>query len=594
MYCDKCGAPIPDGQDRCPNCQGEEVKIEFAPEAPVEPAEFQLNMPQNEPVKKSGGKKTALLAVGAAVIVALIGAVIVLVSGAFRSPQQQLLSAQKADAKSVSAAISQAYGAYMDALGNSISPEKGFGMQADYRLSLKEELWAQILSTAFEADMSTVDLSWMEHLLIHVDMACKDSQMDMGLGIGLNDRVVLSVKALMDTAEGKAALGFPELNSQYLGAELEYSGADPEMMKEAMSLVTALAEDLPDEDAVEKMLNRYLDILLTDAGTVEKSTETISVGDLSKSVTVLKQTWTQEQLAGICAEILTTAKTDETLKQFLTALNNYYSNLAKLTAESVGAETSITPDIYQDIYQQFLDGVDDALAELEAAKDGFDPANYVVLSNYLDKNEIIGRKLEIFSEGSEPEAMHYLTLTSKAGRRVEAVIDDVTVLGKGEGDTMEYTLTVDGEEMLTLQTQELKYTGESISGTIRLSPSKALLKNAFGLDDSFAAMADLAGCYGELQINSNREHANIKLSIVAGGEALGSLEMDSTVSKEAQITMPENVLDPNSEADMAAWTRSLNFDKLISNLEDAKVPSVYVSALRQLVSLLSSQLSQAA
>ncbi len=590
MYCDKCGAPIPNGQDRCPNCQGEETKIEFAPEAPVEPAGFQLNMPQDEPVKKSGGKKTALLAVGAAVIVALIGAVIVLVSGAFRSPQQQLLSAQKADAKSVSAAVSQAYGTYVDALGNSFSPEKGFGMQADYRLSLKEELWTQILSTAFEADMSTVDLSWIEHLLIHVDMACKDSQMDMGLGIGLNDQVVLSVKALMDTAEGKAVFGFPELNSAYLSAKMEPTGANPNMIQDVMSLAATLAAELPDEDAVEKMLNRYLDILLSDAGTVEKSTETISVGDLSKSVTVLKQTLTQEQLAGICKEILTTAKSDETFKQYFKAMNNYYTGLATLTAESVGAEASFTLDIYQ----QFLDGVDDALAELEAGKDSYDRANFVVLSNYLDKNEIIGRKLEIFSEGSEPEAMHYLTLTSKAGRRLEVVIDDVTILGKGEGDTMEYTLTVDGEEMLTLQTQELKYTSESISGTIRLYPSKALLKDAFGLGDSFAAMADLAGCYGELQINSNLEHANLKLSIVAGGEALGSLEIDGTVSKEAQITMPETVLDPSSEADMDAWTKSLNFDKLISNLEDAKVPSVYVSAVRQLVSMLSSQLSQAA
>lgn len=582
MYCNKCGAPIPDGLDRCPFCQNEGNKFESTPE---EPSEFQLNMPQDEPVKKPGGKKTALLAVGAAVIVALIGAVIVLVSGVFRSPQQQLVSIQKSDAKSASAAISQAYGTYVDALENSISPKKGFGMQADYRLSLKEELWSQILSAALEEDMSAVDLSWMEHLLIHVDMASKDSQMDMGLGIGLNDRVVLSMKVLMDVVKGQAAFSFPELSSQYLGGEVDYSGMDPEMMKKVMSLATKLAEDLPDEDAVEKMLNRYLNILLSGTGTVEKSTETISVGDLSKSVTVLKQALTQEQVYGICTEILTAAKTDETLKQFMEALNNYFDGLAELTGEDVGS---------QNFYQEFLDGLDDALADLEDGKDSSDPANYLVLSNYVDKKTVIGRKLEIFSADSEPEAMHYLTLTSKAGRRVEAVIDDVTILGKGEGDTMEYTLTVDGEEMLTLQTQDLKYSKEGISGTLRLYPGKALLEDAFGLDDTYAAMADLAGCYVELQINSDQKHANIKLSIVAGGEALGSLEIDGTVSKEAQITMPENTLDPNSEADMASYLKSLNFDKLISNLEDAKVPSEYVSAVRQLLSMLSSQLAQAA
>lgn len=585
MYCSKCGAPIPDGQDRCPNCQNEEVKIEFAPETPEEPAEFQLNMPQDKPVKKSGGKKTALLAVGAAAIVALIGAVIVLVSGAFRSPKQQLVSAQKDDVKSSSAAISQVYGSYLDALGNSLSPEKGFGMQADYRLSLNQGLWTQILSAAFDEDMSMLDLSWIEHLLIHMDMTCKDSQMDMGLGIGLNDQVVLSVKALMDTAEGTAAIGFPELSSQYLGGELDLSDMDPDMMKKTMSLATKLAEDLPDEDAVNSMLNRYLNILLSGTGTVEKSTETISVGDLSKSVTVLKQTLTEEQVVGICKEILTTAKTDKTLKQFFTALNNYINGLAELTGENVGSE---------DLYQMFLDGVDDALEEMEDGKDSYDPENYIVLSNYVDKNEIIGRKLEIFSADSEPVSIHYLTLTSKAGRRVEAVLGEVTILGKGEGDTMDYTLSVYGTEMLTLQTKDLKCTGDSISGTIRLYPNKNLLQDAFGLDYSIASMVDLAECYGELKIDSNREHANLKITIVAGGEALGSLEIDGTVGKASKITMPENVLDATSETALSAWSKTLSFDKLISNLENAKVPSEYVSVVRQLVSMLSSQLSQAA
>ncbi len=547
---------------------------------------FQPNMPQKKPAKKFNGKITALLAVGAAVVVALIGLLIAWACGAFSSPRQQLLNAEKAGTK----AIAQAYGTYVDALGNPSLPEDGFRVQADYRLSLSDQILVPFLSGAFQTDMSAEDLSWLEHLLIHVDMASKDSQMDVGIGVGLNDKVVLSMKMLMDTAEGKAAIGLPELSSQYLDTELEYTGTRPDMIKESLSLAPKLAEDLPDQSAVEEMVGRYYDIYLSKIENVEKSTETVTVDDLSKNVTVLKHTITEEQLAEICKEILTTAKTDKTLKQLITAVGNYYNSTIAASNSYIG----IAPAPKQDVYAEFLDSLEDALEEIEDAKDSFDAENYLVVSNYLDKDTIIGRKLEVFSADSEPKAMHYLALTEKDAYRLEVVIDNVTVLGKGEGDAGEYTLEVDGEEMLKLETEGLEYTSETQNGIIRLYPRKALLEDVFGLSSSYASLMEFSECYVELQFNGNQENGSVKFSLMVGGEAMFGLEADASIQKEAQITMPENVLDPNSEADMSAWLKGLNFDALISNLEAANIPSEYMGTVRQLITELRTQLSQAA
>lgn len=553
---------------------------------------FQPNMPQKKPTKKLNGKIIALLAVGAAVVVALVGVLIAWACGAFSSPQQQLLRAEKESKKTVSANISQFYGNYVDSLGNSLSMEEGFSVEADYRLTLSDQILVPLLSTALKTDMSAADLSWLEHILLHVDMAAKDSQMDVGLGIGLNDKVVVSVKALMDTAEQSVAIGLPELSSQYLGAKLQGSGISTDAMEQAMSMLTELAKDLPDEAAVEEMINRYYDIFLNKIGNVEKSTETVTVGGLSKNVTVLKYTMTEEQFAGICKEILTTAKTDKTLKQLITAVGDYYNR--NIVMASSSSSTGIAPAPKMDVYAEFQDSVDEALEDIEDAKDSFDPDNYLVLSNYLDKDTIVGRKLEVFSANGEKKTMHYLALTEKDSYRLEVVVDDVTILGNGEGETVEYTLEVDGEEMLKLETEDLESTDKTVSGTIRLYPSKALLEDAFDMDKSTASMISRSGCYVELQIDSNQEKSSMNFSLVVNKETMFGLQVDTSTRHEAKITMPQNVLDPNKQADAEAWLKSLNLDAIVSNLEAANVPSEYMGVVRQLISELRTQISQAA
>lgn len=589
MYCDKCGAPIPEGQDHCPNCQSaaEAEQTGFFPETPAEPEEFQLNLSPDEQPGRSG-KKTALLAIGAAAAVALIGLVIAWVCGAFRSPQQQLLHIETVGAKAASAAIAEGYEAYIDTMQSQLPGENGYSSEVDYRLRLKDGLWNMAVSSITETDMSAVDLSWIEHILLHADIAAKDGRMDMGLGIGLNDTVLVSANVLMDTAQGSAAIGFPELTKQYLGADLTMTGMSPDMISKSTALLTQLAQDLPEKDAVREMLEGYFDIALGYIQTVEKSTETVSVGASSKSVTVLKLTLTEEQLMALCTDILTAAKTDETLKQFLTAISSYYNGITEIDYD--GSGYFYEPE---DLYAQFLDSLAEALADLEAAKESIDPANYIEISNYVYKNVIIGRKAEVFSAEEAPASAGYLVIPKADGFSFQVTAPDLLITGSGEGGKLECTLTAEGEELLKLETEGVAYAENSLSGTIRLYPSEALLAE-LGLDESYAFLADLSGCYLEIVINSSQETGNLKFSVVAGGETLGSLEMVSTVKMEANITMPETVLDAGSDTDMSVWVKSLRFDTLIANLEAAKVPSDYVDMVRRIVTLLEMQLSMAA
>lgn len=585
MFCDKCGNPIPEGQDHCPNCQ--EEPMEISPEIPAESEEFTLTTPQEVPEKKKT-VNLLLLAGGAAVLVALVGVIIAWACGAFRSPQQQLLHIEKTGAKVASAALAEGYEAYIDAMQSRLPMEDGYRTGVDCRLSLKEELWRMALGSMVGADVGDIDLSWIDHILLHMDVAVKGDRMGMEMGVGLNDTVLLSAQMLMDLAQNKAAVALPELNSQYLGMELTGEGMSPDTMTKSMELVKTFIQDLPEKDAVKEMLDRYLDIALGCIQTVEKSTKTVTAGELSKSVTVLKLTLTQEQLLDLLTQLATTAKTDETLKQFFTAFSSYYNGINAAIPENFD-----TPFEPEDLYADFLETLDELLADLEEQKKSVDPANYVVISNYVFQNVILGRKLEAFDADGSSESAHYLVLAGKDGYCFEAEMPDLRIAGSGKEDALECTLTAEGQEMLKVQTEGLEFAEDVLSGTVRLYPSEALLTE-MGLEDSQAFMADLAGCYLEMVVSSGKDTGNVTLRVVAGGETLGTLTMDVVIRTEASITLPETTLDPENEADMEQWAKTLSFDKLIANMEAAKVPSDYVDTVRQFASFLSMQLSMAA
>ncbi len=566
MFCDKCGNPIPEGMTTCPNC-------------PPETEDLQLNLTPEEPVKKSSGKKIALIA-GIALAAALIGVLIAWACGAFRTPQQQLLHMETANTKAFSAAIAAGYDEYRELVSENNYLEKGYQTAVDYRLSLKEALLKELLGGMTGADLSSLDLSWFQHLLIHAETDYKGNQFGVNLGVGLNDTVLLSADMFLDFAKQIMVVGVPELSDQYLTGSLEGSGMD---MTKSVELIQTLFRELPNEKALQAMIDRYTAIYLESIQTVEKSAETVTVGSQSAELTVLKVTYTQEQLADLTVTYINTAKTDETVKQIITAFQNYMTGIVQTSGEAVSIP---------DLYSEFLTTLDEGLAIIEENRAGFDPANYLVISNYVRSGVITGRKLEIFSAEEQPVSMHYLVLADRNGAVLEAVMPETKITGSVSGTEQVMTLYALEQEILTLKLQDFKAEKDAITGTLRLYPSEATLKE-LGITDSFATMADLVGCYLEIAIDVRETGGSMVFSVVAG-ETLGSLKMDVSSKPESDLTVPEATLDPSKEGDMDKWGATLKFDKLIANLEQAKVPAEYVRLVQQITAMLSMQLSAGA
>ncbi len=591
MFCDRCGTKIPDGQTQCPNCKATprpvQQNVNYAQQV-KQPGSFQLNTPTGmpgRPRKKKSGMTTALL-VGGVVLVLLAVILIAVFSGVFASPEARLEKMEKANAKLIAEAVSQAYGDYVDSLEESQKQlDKGMGVQADIELTVNENLLSSLLYAMVGENMSGVNMNWLNSVLVRLDLDAKGTQMDLSVGVCINDTVLATVDALTDADGGKMFLGIPELNQQYLTMDLEQMDVDLSSAYAALEPAKKLAEELPSEKEVKKMLDTYLQIVMSYTEAVDKAEETVTVGGETKKMTVLKAKITEAKLLELVIKMGKTAQEDETLKKLVFAITNFSNAINE--AMYGDYYYGYTPEeAYADLMMELADGVETLEEQLQEA----DQENYLILSNYISGGMIVGRRLQLHNAGEwyEEELIHCLFVPGKNGGVFEAVVpsEELKISGVVSGDEIELSLEADGEHLLTVNAQELEVKNGVLNGQVQLKPSDEMVSELFyamGMGYPTYVSQDT---YLQLRFDGSKKATTTEVALVVGGNTLVGVTVDAKEAKYNKITMPASAISASSESDLMIWVAGIQFDKLIANMQTAGVPNEYVQVVQQLESML--------
>lgn len=584
MFCEKCGKPTEGEQFLCADCAAEVIpeEVPVQAEVPAQPVEsapetellddtFELGLAEDEtPAPKKKKKKKGLVIGIIAGVVAVLGVVIALCWSTiwtffcrtFMSPEDYLVMVETKAVAQHTASLSSAYGKWRSGVASNANATSG-----TINLVVGDELISLAEMTLAQQSGEAIDLDWLSEISFSVDSNFQDNAFQTILGLNLGKQDILSLDAIFDFENGMYYMTIPEINKKYLSMEMPADmdwGEVQSTYAASLEAVQVLAEDMPSEEAVNEMLNKYVDIVLSEIKNVEKSTKTVKVGGVSQSMTVLTAKITEEDLLNILQEVLKEAEDDKTLKQFIKAYGTYLNTTYQL---AYGDSYNV------DLYANFTDSIPDLIDQLEEAKETADKSNYLKLYTYVDmQGNVRGHELVTYSDGKKgEEELSYLTVKKGDTIYIEAKLGKLEIEGekteKKGVSSGELEFTAQGLETFTIEFEDVT----DSSATIRLCPSEEMLNEMMagsGLPSTFLSNNMAL----ELVLGTSSNPNYIAVNLLLGNDVLVGLNISAEAKTGGDITVPSQSYDVTSQTDFERWLASADLDAIVDALEDADLP----------------------
>ena len=607
MLCPKCNSELKEGMLFCPEC-GAKLEIPQAapaveaaqaePQAEAAQAEtpvfdqpaFRLNMEGAAPEKKKMDPKkkktvirvTALITALALIITGVLGFVLgdwgAYLSDFFarmQSPEKYKTQVEQEaltdpDAMSEIGALKKAVMDYYRLLK---AGQQYNSANVGMTLMLgdgAQELLDSLGGLGLDEDLLAL-LQQLEELELRMDYSVTQEGMQGKLDLGLNGVNLASLDFLMDLVKGDMYMALPGLADGYAKVDGKELGLEEmtQLYPELFALSQEWVELLPEEEAVEELIDRCFLAAMDEITEVEKANKTLSVGDVEQTVTVLTYELTEEDAANVALAVLKELEGDETVMALLEAYAYYTNELNSIYRE-------ITPDL-ADLYptvdpEEAMDAITEAINELEEYEPESDET--LKIDTYVNKKgQIVGRKFWFPEELGE---ISYVTLESGNKLAFRLLLD-------ADGEEMEFSfegtkkqdkltgtgyLDIDGDEYLVVKLEGFDLNART--GKIRIELGKSLqklVKEELGT----AASLGLSGIALDIEIQTNE----VTLWVCLSKQQLLGLKVDYSMSdRDVEIEVPAN-----ATTDLEKWVASLDPQALLDNLEKAGITEDMLQAL---------------
>ncbi len=442
-----------------------------------------------------------------------------------------------------------------------------------------------------------VDLDWLNGADAVIDMVYdgKD-KVGMDIGLNINGKEITTAKAVCDYSAGKVYMVLPDINNQYVyvdisavndrtnnnnssnsmvsGGEFGYLSAESAVDSTPSNALAAMdfsvfTKNLPEQKELEKLLNKYISLILDNIEEVEKENDTIEVGDLTCKCTKYTVEIDEELLRKVFKAVLTELKNDEVVKQYIIK-----------TAEELDEDGDEVYDSFKDTIKDALDSIDELKSE------DFD------YSIWVDSNGNIVSLLI----GDGTFDIEYKSVEKGNKFATEFSIGDKeTKLGfKNEGEVKDGRLKsetrfiMNDTTYLVVEADNVdpdKQAKDEFSGTLTISLGQGLRDMIkMSGDELLAGFADaklIISCDAK-----ENDAAKIKLAVNLKSDEWVSIELEGEYTESQTVEIPTNYVDSTNEAGMQNWLKTAKFDKLLDNLTQANVPAELVSQLRNMTNQL--------
>lgn len=538
----------------CPSCGAEVVKEQ---ENTFTQADF------SEPPKKKKGLKV-LIIVG--VILAVLGALTAIfwnkiskfVVKTVGSPEAYFAMVEKEALTEMTDELTMGYGRYISGTAN--------GAKGELKLTVSDTL----LELAQLEESAGIELDWLKELALEYETGVDGGNMMALLALKLAGQKVLDISTIM-SADNQMYVGVPMLTDKYLTTDLsEMMGTAS--MSSMMMYDDELLKALPDEETLNKLIKKYIDVAFEQIDGVDKSSETLEIGDVEQKVTALEYKITEKDALKITKAILKEAKGDKDLKKVIENVAKYFEEQGLVMDSS-------------EVYDSFVEGIEALLEEMDDVETSSD--SYVLWTTYVDgASEVVGRTIEVDGE----KVFEYATATKGKNYATELKIMGEKYL-EGEGTISggirkgDYVLQAQGQELLNVEMElNEKNTGDgNIDVKLVLRPSDAVLSMA-GLDSQVLSMIQSMNLGLELRLVTTDTSSEMEINAVGSGTTLLGLALKAQMT-DVNVTIPSSA-DVIDAADADQWVETLDLDALISALKQANVPEDLVSVVEYYAAMM--------
>ena len=465
--------------------------------------------------------------------------------------------------------VSNAYGTIM----NSVT-DNTYG---DATLSV--ELSDAALELIKEA-VGDIDLSFLNDTEIKLGAGLDGDFLQINAELGINGNTIIDPSLALDLNKGEMLISILTLSDKYIRADLaDMDVSEMPPVSEYLDMVEKYADALPDEGELNKLLGKYVGIVLDELDEVEKGEEELEIGEITEKLTAVELRFTEETAADIVEAVLSEARDDKTIKK-------YINNVSELLEND-----GIIPDAGE-IYGYFTEAVDSALASFEDAEMSDDVL--FTLVDYVDaSHKVVGRKLFMGDDTDATPLAFYGTVHDGKNYEFELVITgaeapQVYISGSGVDKggvlTGDYTITLQGMSLLKLSLEDFDMNAlksGKVKGAVIITPSKELLGSmgVGNIEMSGISMADIAV---GLDLDIDGTSADITVNALVDGEVFAGVKLVSKMTGAPSVKTPsdKNVVDVE---DVEEWLETVDLEKLVKNLKSAGLPAELTDALDELM-----------
>ncbi|MBE6767565.1 MAG: zinc ribbon domain-containing protein [Ruminococcaceae bacterium] len=461
-------------------------------------------------------------------------------------------------------------------------------VQGSFRPVLGEDA-KELLQDYLPAEMK---LDWLNDLKISYTGNYKDNVLLFELAVAVADGDPLKAIAILNSTDGKVFAALPSVSDTYLefgmndatAPETDGDGmavAPPVMSTNSLlgewltdpELADDLREVLPTDKELDKLLDRYLALVLDMVEVSASKDTTLSIEGVEQTCTESTITITQKQCSDILIAVLNEAKTDKDIKAII-------ADVQKLVEERVEGEEI-------DLYDAYTKALDEALTSLKDAENEATNETFAAMTTYISKqHEIIGRRITV----AGTEVLYYATAQKGSAFATEMTVGNAAKLsGKGtkKGDVVsgEYDVDVQGTVVAKLTVKDFdegKAEDGYLNGTFRITPKKALFE-MMGMDEDAALMIGTYDPSLEFVMKNSKNASEMAINLYKDESLLFGLVSEGKTSKADKVEIPENTVDGTDEEALMNWLEQIEGDTVEEKLRSIGVPEEIMDVLELLL-----------
>jgi len=506
----------------------------------VEPQQIQHESPSEKTSTKKKFYKKPKFWIVTALIVALITVPVVLCVSMFGNFFMKLFASDESYAQyvhenaveDVADDFSEIYAELKGNLSSSsVNGVQSYASQVDLDLEVGEKV-LNILSKE-----TGVDLSWAKKVSFKYNLVQNKGKMMYEVAVVLNNVDIISFDVILDFVDThKMYITSKELIDKYISFPFP-----EDFSLEASNRLNQILSKLPSPAVMERLVNRYLGIIVEQFENVDKKNDTIEIGSVKANYEKYTVTIDANTISNIFKAVLKKAANDNDIKNILRSFESLLGDdlptegsLVQNFEQSLRfVPDMITPEMFGDIkffYSFWVDG-DGDIKGIEIDVDG-----NIISFVAPEKGKKSALELKISSAN-----------TGTISFSGESVVSDEKINGK-------YTLVFQGQEIITIDLIDYDEEANKYGikeGAIEIAPSASIMNMLTSELVSNAVPAEIRGLLENgIKIRLESKAAGNGgvsiISILSGNDNLVSVSAGAEMKTPTDIKIPEESVDQST------------------------------------------------